>query len=68
MYLPLAEREASRIAAGDPRPSLEELYGSHRGYVNAVTRFVRESVKDRFLLFQDAAQAIEHAEGSDVLR
>jgi hypothetical protein len=68
MYLPLAETEADKRDAGDRRPSLEELYGSHRGYVNAVSHFVRESVRDRFLLSQDAAQAIEDADRSDVLR
>jgi hypothetical protein len=67
MYLPLAEtREAAR-AAGDPRPSLQDLYKSHKGYVKAVERFVKKSVHDRFLLPADAEAAIEDAENSPVL-
>src|SRR5207245_9651968 len=32
MFLPLPRTEAQAKAAGDPRPSLEELYKSHQGY------------------------------------
>ena len=34
---PFAETQAERTAAGDPRRSLEERYGTHAGYVCAVT-------------------------------
>lgn len=67
MSLPLPVTEDAAQAAGDPRPSLEELYGSHGGYVKAVKRFVRKSVKERFLLPDDAAAAVRDAEASDVL-
>jgi hypothetical protein len=67
MYLPLPETRAQARAAGDPRPSLQELYKTHRGYVKAVRRFVRKSVKARFLLPTDAAAAIQDAEASSVL-
>ena len=67
MFLPLATTEDQAEAAGDPRPSLQELYGSHRGYVQAVKRFVRRSAKERFLLPDDAAAAVRDAEASAVL-
>ena len=31
--MPFARTAAERQARGDPRPSLEERYGSHDGYV-----------------------------------
>jgi hypothetical protein len=34
--VPFAKTQAQRLANGDPRPSLEERYGTHQGYVNAV--------------------------------
>jgi len=67
MFLPLPVTEDAAKAAGDPRPSLKELYGSHRGYVEAVERFVRRSVKERFLLPEDAAAAVRDAAESTVL-
>jgi hypothetical protein len=63
MFLPLPATEQQ----GDPRPSLKELYGSHEGYVEAVQRFVRRSVKERFLLPEDAAAAVKDAAASTVL-
>ena len=53
--------------AHDPRPSLQELYKSHEGYVEAVKRFVQRSVEERFLLPEDADAAVRDAEASDVL-
>jgi hypothetical protein len=67
MFLPLPVTKAQAKAAGDPRPSLQELYRSHRGYVKAVEKFVRRSVKERFLLADDADAAVRDAEASDVL-
>ena len=37
-YIPFAKTRAERIATGDPRPSLEERYGTHGGYVCAVKK------------------------------
>jgi hypothetical protein len=34
---PFAKTKAQRLANGDPRLSLEERYGTHAGYVAAVT-------------------------------
>ena len=35
-YIPFAKTKAERLAAGDPRLSLEERYGTHDGYVARV--------------------------------
>jgi hypothetical protein len=35
-YIPFAKAKTERLAAGDPRPSLEERYGNQAGYVAAV--------------------------------
>jgi hypothetical protein len=35
-FVPFAVTRADRIATNDPRPSLEERYGTHAGYVAAV--------------------------------
>jgi hypothetical protein len=34
--VPFAKTRAERLANDDPRPPLEERYGSHAGYVAAV--------------------------------
>jgi hypothetical protein len=68
MYLPLPETTQEAAEAGDPRPSLEELYGSHGGYVAEVARFVVHQVRRHLLLPEDARQAIVDAAESDVLR
>ena len=52
----------------DPRLSLEERYGSHEGYVEAVRDAARRIVAKRFLLPQDAEAIVAEAEASDVLR
>jgi hypothetical protein len=67
-FFPFARTRAERLAAGDPRPSLEERYGSHEGYVAAVKRAAGEAEREGFLLPEDAARLIAEAEASDVLR
>jgi alpha/beta hydrolase family protein len=67
-YIPFAKTKAERLAAGDPRPSLEERYGTHEGYVTAVRAAAARQVRDRFLLQEDADRLIAEAEASDVLR
>ena len=67
-YIPFAKTKAERLAAGDPRLSLEERYGSHDGYVDAVRKAVANAVKERFLLQIDGERLIAEASASDVLR
>lgn len=67
-YIPFAETRAQRLAAGDPRASLEERYGDHAGYVRAVRRAARDLVAEGFLRQEDARRYIREARSSDVLR
>lgn len=66
-FIPFAATKAERMAAGDPRPSLEERYGTHDGYVAAVKRAADRNVRDRFLLPEDAARLVAEAQASAVL-
>jgi len=66
--LPFARTAAERQARGDARLSLEERYGSHDGYVDAVKRAAARAVKEGFLLEADAAALISAAQASQVLK
>ena len=66
-FIPFARTQAERLAVGDPRPSLEERYGSHAGYVAAVRAAAERLVNQRLLLPADAERLISEAEASDVL-
>jgi hypothetical protein len=49
-YVPFARTRAERQAAGDPRPSVEERYGTLEGYACVVEKAARRAVTERFLL------------------
>jgi len=66
--LPFARSAAERQANGDSRLSLEERYGSHEGYVDAVKRAAARAVKEGFLLDADAAALVNAAQASQVLK
>ena len=68
MTVPLKQTLAERIAAGDPRPSLQELYGTHQGYVQAVTRAANRLERQGLMLREDVEQTIAEAEASNVLK
>jgi hypothetical protein len=51
----------------DPRPSLQERYGTHDGYVTAVTKAANNAVAKGYLLQDDATALITQAQNSDVL-
>lgn len=67
-FVPFATTAAERAATGDPRPSLEERYGTHEGYGCVVRQAVRKAVAERFLLQDDAERMIAEVDQSDVLR
>jgi hypothetical protein len=67
-YVPFAKTKEERLAAGDPRLSLGERYGTHEGYVAVVRAAAARQVRDRFLLQEDADRLVAEAEASDVLR
>ena len=66
-YWPFAKTQAERIAAKDPRPSIEERYGTQEGYACVVRRAARQAVANRFLLQADADRLIAEASGAAVL-
>ena len=66
-YIPFATTKAERIANYDPRPSLEERYGTQNGYVCVVRKAAAELLSERFLLPDDATRIITQAEASTVL-
>jgi len=59
--LPLAATRAQRQAAGDPRPSLEELYPTPDAYVAKVRQVSDQLVADRLMLKEDADATVEAA-------
>jgi hypothetical protein len=66
--IPFARTQAERTASGDPRKSLEERYGTHDGYVAAVTAAAANAVSQGFLLQADADALIAQAAASTVLK
>lgn len=66
-FIPFAVTKEQRTTAGDPRKSLQERYGSHDGYVNAVRNAATSLVVERFLLEEDATRFVTEAESSTVL-
>jgi hypothetical protein len=66
-YIPFAATKAERLASSDPRPSLEERYATHAGYVEAVKKAAAKAVAERFLLPADAERLVREAAASDVL-
>jgi hypothetical protein len=65
--IPFAKTKADRLATGDPRPSLEERYKNHQGYVAAVQAAAANAVAQGFLLQADADALIAAAQASNVL-
>jgi hypothetical protein len=67
-YIPFANTKAERLASGDPRPSIEERYGTHEVYVDKVRLAAARLVRDRYLLQDDADRLIAAAAASNVLK
>ncbi len=67
-FIPFARTKAERLASGDPRPSLEERYGTHETYVARVRAAAERLVRGRYLLQDDADRLIGQAEASKVLK
>jgi hypothetical protein len=64
--IPLPATRAAREASGDPRPSIEERYPSHAGYV-AKVRAAAEALRDaRFLLQEDVDRFVQAAQASSI--
>lgn len=67
-FIPFAKTKAERLASGDPRPSLEERYGTHDKYVERVRAAAERLLRGRYLLQDDAERLIAQAEASKVLK
>jgi hypothetical protein len=64
--IPFAGTRSERLAARDPRPSIEERYESHEKYVQAVERAARGLAKKRLLLEEDVSLYVEMARQRDL--
>jgi hypothetical protein len=65
-FIPLFRTAAERLAAGDPRPSLQERYPTHGDYVAKVTAAANALVAERLLLPEDATFLINQANAAAV--
>jgi hypothetical protein len=65
-YVPFAQTKAQRATTNDPRPSLEERYGTRQKYADTVSAAARGLVADRLLLQQDAERLIGAASTADL--
>ncbi|MEP6978453.1 MAG: alpha/beta hydrolase domain-containing protein [Thermoleophilia bacterium] len=61
-----AQTRAERLAAGDPRLSIEERYANHGTYVSQIARAANRLHKDRLLLDEDVERYVEAAAESNI--
>ncbi len=66
--VPLPRTKAEAEAAGDPRPSLAELYGTRDTYVQKIVEVARKLESNRLMLPEDVDMLTREAEASSVLR
>lgn len=67
-FIPFAGTKAERLKSGDPRLSLEERYGTHEQYVEAVKKAADALVNQGLMLTEDVADAVAIAQRSNVLQ
>jgi hypothetical protein len=60
-YFPFAATKQERLAANDPRPSLEERYRSNDHYLNSISHAARKLQEDRLLLGEDVERIVKAA-------
>jgi hypothetical protein len=65
-FIPFFRTKVERMAANDPRLSLEERYPTHDFYVEKVRAAAARLVADRFLLPQDAELIVAQAQGAAI--
>ena len=61
-FVPFARTRTEREAAGDPRLSIEERYGTHEDYVRAMGEAAQRLVSQRLLLQEDADRYVSAAQ------
>ena len=64
-FIPFARTRADREHSGDPRPSLEERYGTREAYVAKVKAAAGTLATARLILPLDAARYVEAAAAGD---
>lgn len=62
-WIPFARTEAERATVGDPRPSLEALYGSEATYRARLTAAVADLQAEGFLLEEDGERVLTRGRG-----
>ncbi|HEX5344866.1 MAG TPA: alpha/beta hydrolase domain-containing protein [Duganella sp.] len=62
-FVPFARTEAERVAAGDPRPSLEARYANRDAYVAAVRAAAERQVAAGLLLEEDVERTMKENVG-----
>jgi hypothetical protein len=67
-YAPFARTRAEREARGDPRPSLEERYGSHAAYVKRYEEAVQRLARERLILAEDAERFMSRVRSEEISR
>ena len=67
-YSPLPATQKERMDKGDPRPSLEDRYGTHANYVKKLEAAARTLVRDRLLLAEDAERYMKAARDESVAK
>jgi hypothetical protein len=65
-FIPFASTKAERIAAGDPRLSIEERYPSREVYLASFKKAAADLVAQRFLLPDDADSLVKAAEAEGI--
>jgi hypothetical protein len=60
-WLPFAATREQRQASGDPRPSLQERYGTRAKYLQQLDGAIQKMVSERLLLPEDAPRIISRA-------
>ena len=61
-YIPIPVTKSERIAAGDPRQSLEERYSTVENYITKFRGAVDNLVRDGYMLEEDIVRQMEIAE------
>jgi hypothetical protein len=67
-FIPFAPTKADRERTGDPRPSIEERYHDHAGFVAKIRGVADQQVAAGWLLPDDAARIVADADASAVLK
>lgn len=57
-FVPFANTKAERLVAGDPRPSIEEHYGSYGNYAFMLAVTIKKMVSEQTLLPEDALSVL----------